>query len=234
MKKINEENKILGKRMKEMRKRIKYSLQSVSEKLEAFGTSVSAATLQRYESGEIARIPINRIEALAKIYRCDPLYLIGLESATSHDGLLSNVSAVNSTMNVVEMDVYGLASAGNGSLDIEPRKETFIIASDEKIPKNSIVIGVVGDSMEPTLYEGDRILINTNDCVEWQLLNNKIVVVDINEERLVKVVRFNNFTLEFHSLNQFYPPVIVKQGDEVKCLGVLVELLKRNMRKIKF
>ena len=84
------------------------------------------------------------------------------------------------------------------------------------------------------MYEGDRILINTNDCTEWQMLNNKIVVVDINEERLVKVVRFNNFVLEFHSLNQFYPPVVVKQGDEVKCLGVLVELLKRNMRKIKF
>ena len=210
-------------RLKELRVKQGLTQEMLAEKL-----NMGKSTIGMYENGK--RLPSFEIEEeIADFFNVDLDYLRGRSNKNT-----SNASLVNSSINAVEMDVYGLASAGNGSLDVEPRKETFIIGSDEKIPNNSIVIGVVGDSMEPTLYEGDRILINTNDCTEWQMLNNKIVVVDINEERLVKVVRFNNFVLEFHSLNQFYPPVVVKQGDEVKCLGVLVELLKRNMRKIKF
>lgn len=40
---------------------------------------VSEATVSRYESGEIQNMGIDKIEALAKVLRCSPGYLMGWE-----------------------------------------------------------------------------------------------------------------------------------------------------------
>ena len=41
---------------------------------------VSEATVSRYESGEIQNMGIDKIEALSKVLRCSPGYLMGWES----------------------------------------------------------------------------------------------------------------------------------------------------------
>ena len=79
-----------AKKLKEAREKQGLSLQQVSDKLKKYSTSVSAATLQRYESGEISRIPIKRITALSKIYNTTPEYLLGFkdkDSSISRDNL---------------------------------------------------------------------------------------------------------------------------------------------------
>lgn len=42
---------------------------------------VSEATVSRYESGEIQNMGIDKIEALAKVLRCSPGYLMGWEDS---------------------------------------------------------------------------------------------------------------------------------------------------------
>ena len=79
-----------AKKLKEAREKQGLSLQQVSDKLKKYSTSVSAATLQRYESGEISRIPIKRITALSKIYNTTPEYLLGFkdeDNSISRDNL---------------------------------------------------------------------------------------------------------------------------------------------------
>ena len=79
-----------AKKLKEAREKQGLSLQQVSDKLKKYSTSVSAATLQRYESGEISRIPIKRITDLSKIYNTTPEYLLGFkdeDNSISRDNL---------------------------------------------------------------------------------------------------------------------------------------------------
>lgn len=72
-------SKRIGQKMKELREKKGFSLQQVSNELKKFNTSVSAATLQRYEIGEISRIPLDRVSALSKIYNTTPEYLMDWE-----------------------------------------------------------------------------------------------------------------------------------------------------------
>lgn len=69
-----------AKIMKECREKKGLTLQKVSDLLKKYNTSVSSATLQRYETGEISRIPLNRINALAEIYGTTPSHLLALET----------------------------------------------------------------------------------------------------------------------------------------------------------
>lgn len=137
----------------------------------------------------------------------------------------------------IKLPVFGFASAGNGALIYEDfEEETFLLPLDMKIPRESFILRVHGDSMEPALYDEDRIMVDPTECTEYPMLLDKIVVVDINNERFVKKVKINkeSYIPEFHSLNENYPPIRLENGDNVLCVGVVTDLVKRNMRKIKF
>ena len=100
-KKVNSKNHKLTieNNLKLFRKKYKFSLEEVSEKLKQYSTSVSATTLQRYESGEISRIPVDRIVALSKIYKINPEYLMGFttENILSKERLINdNIAFFNS------------------------------------------------------------------------------------------------------------------------------------------
>lgn len=100
-KKVNSKNHKLtiANNLKLFRKKYKFSLEEVSEKLKQYSTSVSATTLQRYESGEISRIPVDRIVALSKIYKINPEYLMGFktENILSKERLINdNIAFFNS------------------------------------------------------------------------------------------------------------------------------------------
>lgn len=58
-------------------------------------------------------------------------------------------------------------------------------------------------------------------------------MVQINEERFLKVVKFNNYKPEFHSINKFYEPIKIENGDIITCVGVVTDILKRKVGKIK-
>lgn len=51
---------------------------SIREVAQALG--VAASTVSRYESSDIQNMGIDKIEALAKVLRCSPAYLMGWES----------------------------------------------------------------------------------------------------------------------------------------------------------
>ena len=59
------------------------------------------------------------------------------------------------------------------------------------------------------------------------------VVVQINHEIFIKLVKFENSVPEFHSLNKKFVPIKIKDSDKVKCIGVVTEILNRKIGKIK-
>ncbi len=55
---------------------------------------VSEGTVSRYESGEIQNMGIDKLETLAKILRCSPVYLMGFDSPVKSSDLLPNEAQI--------------------------------------------------------------------------------------------------------------------------------------------
>lgn len=70
-------------RIKQRRKELGLSADQVAAALH-----VSRATIFRYESHDIERIPMSSLSALAKVLKCSPGYLIGWEEKAPFDILV--------------------------------------------------------------------------------------------------------------------------------------------------
>ena len=79
-------------------------------------------------------------------------------------------------------------------------------------PKNSVMMLVRGDSMEPLIKEGDTILIDQNDKVPQ---DGRIFLVALGEELMVKVLQKIPNGWNICSISDRYAPLSV-QGDELE------------------
>ena len=216
--------------IKKRREELGLYQEDVVDKLKKEGVDISISALSRIESMERQKIDTALLIALSKVLKKDFIKMLGHKTDWE-----PNVYEVeNNIPKYVTLPVYGMASAGTGALDYDVVMEEFILPADFEGQKDSFIIGVYGESMEPIFYDGDRIMVDTSKRgTEWQFLVDYPVVVQINEERFVKVVKFNNYKPEFHSLNQMYAPITVTNGDEIILVGVVTEILKRKIGKIK-
>lgn len=67
--------RIQMKRMKTRREELNMSYQTLSEKV-----GISKSTLQRYETGYIKNMPVDKLEEIANALEISPLYLMGWEN----------------------------------------------------------------------------------------------------------------------------------------------------------
>jgi phage repressor protein C with HTH and peptisase S24 domain len=75
------------------------------------------------------------------------------------------------------------------------------------------IFEVAGDSMEPTLSEGDLIMINLSDKI---VTSGKIYLVRIDDELMVKRLENRPGVLLFKSDNKIYDEISVDKSDESK------------------
>ena len=154
--------------------------------------------------------------------------------------LNSNIINNEQEIKSVTLPVFGFASAGNGSINFEEyEEEEFILPADVKIHKGLKVIKICGDSMEPMFFNSDRVLLepcNTPQTYdEWKAYNHQIVVVRYFEERFLKEVVFKKGVMYLYSFNEdLYPEMEVEIGDEIYCESIVTQLIKRDIRKIKY
>ena len=112
-------------------------------------------------------------------------------------------------------------SAGVGEfLSDSTRVEDILIPDDPRTAEADYALRINGDSMEPKYHSGDVILIQTTDVVEEGELG--IFVLDgsgyfkrYGGDRLI-------------SLNPKYPPIPLKDFEDVACCGRVVGKLKRK------
>ena len=71
-------------RIKNRREELNMSYQTLSEKV-----GISKSTLQRYETGYIKNMPVDKLEDVASALNVSPAYLMGWESPTPRSASLS-------------------------------------------------------------------------------------------------------------------------------------------------
>lgn len=141
---------------------------------------------------------------------------------------------------IFKFNVYGVASAGSGEIDMEHfTEEEFILPNDFKMPNGAFILEIHGDSMEPILFDGDKVIVNPNLCPanneEWKNLNRQVAIVEIGNKRFAKKIIFKAGRMYLYSFNEdVYPEIEVKEYEEIYCVGVVSELIQRKMTKIRF
>ena len=118
------------------------------------------------------------------------------------------------------------ASAGYGAfVGMEEYENVSVSKSVMKVNNYSVIITVTGDSMEPTLYNKDKVVIDTND--KYELKKNKVYVIRKDNELYIK--RFStciNGICIFTSDNTKYESVVINEYDSSSIVGRLKSVIR--------
>ena len=206
------ENTTTAARIKQRRKELGLSYQEL-----AACTGISKSTLQRYETGSIKNIPLDKLDVLADGLQTTTLYILGKAEPF-------NAEIIDT--GIYRIPVFDSVSAGFGSY-ADSRAvcyiPTFIEHPGEK--DDFLWINVRGDSMAPTIEDGDRILVRRRDSVD----SGSVAVVMIGDEAFVKKIKYGRNWVELHSINPYYPVRRFENESaaDVRVVGAVVEVSKK-------
>jgi len=225
--------KELNERLKELRQIGNLSQEEMAKILE-----ITLQTYNRYEKGH--RIPDAEIlNRLVQSFGVNLNWLITGEGEmfihkdtsppqeNAKEVLsLSNSEYIGEDYILIPM-VDGAISAGNGLAPIEYseieiklafRKDWLQRKGDYR--KMSL-IRVEGDSMEPTLFSGDIVLVDGNKS--YVDLNGGIYAIYVNDAIMIKRIQllFNEKKLKIISDNSKYEPIVVSP-DDIHVIGKII------------
>lgn len=96
------------------------------------------------------------------------------------------------------------------------------VSIDKKINdiENCYALKVVGNSMEPVLYEDDIIIVHKQNNIESGQVG--IILLDNDEVTVKKIVKYENY-IELVAFNSYYPPIKLTNKDNFKIIGKVIE-----------
>ena len=230
-----EKNIEIGKRIKQRREELGMTQEELGNLL-----WLNKSTIQRYEAGKIAKIKLPVIHAMAKQLNVSPEWLIlhSDEMGSFHerfdlykDGKAETVddlepsAVILPTEKIHMIPVFGSVAAGFGAYASSDIIEyiPLYIENDFDVA-DTICITVRGQSMDPKIEDGDRIVVRRQDSVD----NGRIAVVMIGDEAVVKRVECEKNKLTLISINPEYPPRIIEGEELANCriVGLVQQVIK--------
>ncbi|EFS25292.1 MULTISPECIES: XRE family transcriptional regulator [Fusobacterium] len=210
----------IGERIKKKREELKLSQEQLAE---IMGYK-SKTSIHKAEQG-ITDLPQSKIIEFARALKTTPSYLMGWEEKIEK----SNAVILDKSQ-FIYVPVYGKASAGNGYINMDT------VLYDKLIHINgyshdSFLIEVSGDSMEPTILDGEFVLV---DPTRTEICEGKIYVITYNNETYIKMIEKHeeDEIVLLKSVNQKYRDKVIKKEEfeNVKIEGRVVKVIsERNL-----
>ena len=199
----------------------------ITQKEVADFVGVSEATVSRWESGHIDNMRRDRIAALSNILRLSPLAIMGIDD-TDLSSRLPNMVPIDAR--TFRVPIVGRVAAGRPIVaDEEIIGYEYIDNKYSKDGHEYFGLRIVGKSMEPTIMDGDIVIVRRQNYVE----NGEIAIVLIDgEEATAKEVKesADGITLIGHNAAVYTPHFYSAQ--EVKNLPVqIVGRVVQSIRK---
>lgn len=203
----------LGQNIKQRRKALKLTLEDVAAKLKT-----SKQTIQRYESGQIANIPQEKIERLASVLGTTPAALVGWENSSDAEGKLFPIR-------VRRVPMLGKIACGT-PIYVEEEYGTYL-SVDEKLDVD-FCLRACGDSMiGARINDGDLVLVKKQESVD----NGEIAAVVVEGEATLKRVYYypEKQKLILTPENPRYEPLVYigAELDRIQILGKAVAFQSR-------
>ncbi|WP_338943696.1 XRE family transcriptional regulator [Fusobacterium nucleatum] len=213
-----------GKTFKEIRLKNNDSLRGLGEKID-----ISFSYIDQIEKG---LRPINK-DILEKFIKVYPLYKKQLEKAYLDEIMPESLKGSTFNMekqkvNTVILPVYGKASAGNGYINLDQEIYYFPIKKGD-FSDRSFLVEISGNSMEPTLEDGDYALVDP-DNIDY--VKNKIYVVTYNDESFIKrmVMDAKSKIVMLKSDNPEYEDILITKDMQVylKIEGRVIQVISNK------
>ena len=204
---MEEANNIV-KRIKKRRLELGYSFQDLADK-----TNMSKSTLQRYETGAIKNLPLDKLEVLASALQTTPSYLMGWDEVKEEPKKKG-----------IKIPVLSRVAAGIPIEMIEDILDYEEISEDMAKHGKYFALKIQGDSMTPRICNNDVVIVRQQDDAD----NGDIVIAAINgDDAVCKRLQKYNDGIALISLNPVYDPIYLKKdevdGKPVRIIGKVVE-----------
>lgn len=195
------------------------SYQDMSEK-----TGLSKSTLQRYITGDIRNLGLDKLEILAKSLDVTPSYLMGWEDENK-DPILENIPGIITPVKMKRIPILGTIACGDPIFAQENYEGYFMI--DKNLPEADFILRAKGDSMiEAHIFDGDLVFLKKTNDVD----NGRIAAVLIDDEATLKRVNKDENTVVLQPCNKNYKPIIINESDDkqVLILGEMVGVYSKR------
>ena len=120
--------------------------------------------------------------------------------------------------------ILGEVAAGNPLTIYPDAIDTIELPTIARMPKDSFLLRVKGDSLKDAyIFSGDVVIVNPN----LEPANGKIVVAILDDAAVVKRFFKKVSSIELHSENKEYEPIIIKKTYEnFKMVGIVVGIYR--------
>ncbi len=140
-------------------------------------TGIPKSALQRYATGSTTKIPIDRIESIAKAVHCSAAYLMCWDEKEPEE-----------KKNKFMIPVLGKVQAGIPMDAVECILDYEEISEDMARQGEFFALQIKGDSMEPKFSAGDVVIVKKQPDIESGEI--AIVLVNGDEATIKKVQKF--------------------------------------------
>lgn len=179
---------------------------------------VSRATIYRYESAQIEKVPTDALAPLAKVLKCTPAYLMGWSDSVVQTSDTASAPPLR-------IPVLGRVAAGIPIDMVEDIVDWEELPAD--MARHGEYFGLVihGDSMEPKMSEGDVIIVRQQADIESGQIG--IVTVNGDDAACKRIMKYADGIMLL-STNPKYPPMQYTSKEmkdlPIRILGKVVEL----------
>lgn len=183
-------------------------------------TGIPKSAMSQYVSG--AFIPKQeRTYLIAKALNVNEAWLLGYADVSIDR--VEPKAIPYSTSNSVPVPLVGRVAAGL-SCHAEDNIEGYILTDSEILHEGYeyFWLTVTGDSMEPELHDGDRVLVREQETLDSECF--AVVRID-GEDGVVKRVRIDRDKITLTSVNPYYPPRVFEreQMNMIAVVGKVVQ-----------
>lgn len=181
-------------------------------------TNIPKSALQRYATGETEKIPITRIEVIAKALNTTAQFIMGWDENESYNNDIFSIPGINPIPKTYKRPRLGTIACG------EPILAEENIEAYDDIPdsiKCDFTLICKGDSMvNARINDGDIVYIKQQSQVD----NGEIAAVLIDNEATLKRVYIYEDKVVLQPKNTKYPPFVYTKEDmnNIRILGKAV------------
>lgn len=210
-----------GDRIKIRRKELHLTVDDLAKRIKK-----NRATVYRYENGDIENMPVSVIEPLAAALETTPAYIAGW---TETKGIEQQDVAKSKVIpkgfiplpDTKPVPVIGSIACGTPILAQENIERYISVSS---LWKADFALVCKGDSMAPTIQDGDLVCIRSQSSVE----NGQIAAVLIDDEATLKRFYRHGDTVILHPENPRFTPMTYTKEEinELRIEGVAVGICR--------
>lgn len=205
------DNKLVGSRIKEIRKLRKMTLRELGDHI-----GLSESNTKRYEDGQIKTVGIDLIKKIAAALDVPESYLTGWEDIPPYKKLDNYVPITKKKIPLLGEIAAGQPIYADGHI------EEYLPVNDDL--RVDFALKIKGDSMiNANIDDGDIVFIRQQSDVD----DGQIAAVLIDDSATLKRVYHMQDFIQLQAENPKYPPMIFsnKNCDDVRILGLAVAVL---------